>query len=295
MGAMVNERKILLLGRDGQVGWELQRAMAPLGRVVAAGREQVDLARPEAVRRAVRDARPDVIVNAAAYTAVDRAESEEDLAMAVNGTAPGVLAEEARRLGALLVHYSTDYVFDGGGRSPYSEGDPTGPLNAYGRSKLAGERAIQQVGGEHLIFRTSWVYGAKGRNFLLTMLRLAAERPELRVVADQHGAPTWSRDIATATAEAVAREGARGLFHMTGAGQTTWHGFAEAIVAESPGLAAERVVAISTRDFPTPAARPPYSVLSNRRLREELGLELPHWRDSLRRVLREVDAGSGGR
>lgn len=284
----MSERTVLLLGRDGQVGWELRRALAPFGRIIALGRMDLDLSDPGAIRRVVDESRPNVIVNAAAYTAVDRAETDQDLAMAINGDAPGVLAEEARRLGATLVHYSTDYVFDGSKGSPYTEEDPTNPLSVYGRSKLAGERAIQEVDGPHLIFRTSWVYGARGRNFLLTMLRLAAERTELRVVVDQRGAPTWSRDIARATAAALARDGARGLFHLTAGGETTWHGFAEAIIAGRDDLAARRVVPISTADFPTPAVRPAYSVLSNQKLHREMDIALPHWRDSLDQVLEMV-------
>lgn len=281
-------RTILLLGRDGQVGWELQGTLASLGPVTALGRLELDLTDRDAIRRMVREVQPDVIVNAAAYTAVDRAEAEEDVAMAVNGTAPGILAEEARRVGALLVHYSTDYVFDGTKDSPYVEEDATNPLSAYGRSKLAGERAIKGVGGDHLIFRTSWVYGTRGRNFLLTMLRLASEREELRIVADQRGAPTWSRDIASATAVALGQGGAQGLYHLTAGGETSWHGFAEAIVAGRSDPAVRRVVPITTPEYPTPAVRPAYSVLSNLKLQRELGITLPHWRESLERVLGEV-------
>nr|WP_255210519.1 dTDP-4-dehydrorhamnose reductase [Methylogaea oryzae] len=196
---------ILLTGKDGQVGWELQRALAPLGKVVAVGRDALDLADADGIRRVVRDVAPRLIVNAAAYTAVDKAESEPELAMAINGIAPGILAEEARRLGAGLIHYSTDYVFDGAKQGEYAEDDTPNPVSVYGQTKLAGERAVSSSGAEHLIFRTSWVYGLRGRNFLLTMLRLARERAELRVVADQVGAPTWSRMIAEATAIVVAR------------------------------------------------------------------------------------------
>jgi dTDP-4-dehydrorhamnose reductase len=243
-------------------------------------RAALDLANPDAIRTVMREAKPDVVVNAAAYTAVDKAESEFDLAMAINGVAPGILAEEAKRRGTLLVHYSTDYVFDGAKPTPYTEDDLPNPLNAYGRSKLAGERAIQDVGGRHLILRTTWVYGLRGHNFLRTMLRLASERPELKVVADQYGAPTWSRAIAEGTAALLAQsDPPEDLFHMTAAGATTWHGFAAAIMR----LAGRpiQITPIGTCDYPLPALRPANSCLSNARLASATGICLPDWQASL--------------
>lgn len=274
--------RILLTGKNGQVGRELERTLAPLGEVVAFDRAGLDLADPDRIRAAVREAKPGIIVNAAAWTAVDRAESEEAAALAINGAAPGILAEESKRLSALLVHYSTDYVFDGTSARAYAEDDEPNPVGAYGRTKLAGEQAIRAVGGRHLIFRTSWVYGLHGHNFLKTILRLAAERDELRVVADQIGAPTWSRMIAEATALAIARlDGQDGLYHLTAAGETSWHGFAEAILATA--LRAGRIERsppvrrITTADFPTPARRPANSRLDNARLAADFGIALPGW------------------
>jgi dTDP-4-dehydrorhamnose reductase len=267
--------KILLTGPTGQVGWELAPKLAHLGEVIAPDRRALDLADAEATRARVRDLRPDVIVNAAAYTAVDRAESEPDLARAINGTAPGVLADEAKRLGALLVHYSTDYVFDGTKEAPYTEDDTPNPLSVYGRSKLEGDRAIQASGCRHLILRTSWVYAGRGQNFLLTMLRLGAGRPELRVVDDQRGAPTWARDIAAATVALLA-DPPNGLFHLTAAGVTTWHGCACEIMRQA-GLM-PIVHRLRTDEYPTAARRPANSVLDNRKAQALLG-PLPDWRD----------------
>jgi dTDP-4-dehydrorhamnose reductase len=281
-------KRILLTGGNGQVGWELQRTLAPLGEVVAFDRAGLDLVDADAIRRIVRAVRPAVIVNAAAYTAVDKAEEESAAAQAINGTAPGILAEEAKRLGVLLVHYSTDYVFDGINPAPYTESDTPNPLGAYGRSKLAGERAIQASGGEHLILRTSWVYGLRGKNFLLTIRRLAAERPVLRIVGDQIGAPTWCRGIAEATAALLAsNQSPHGLFHLAAAGATSWHGFAAAIVA-SQGSSA-RVEEITTAEYPLPAQRPMNSRLDCSALRS-LGIALPDWREQLRLCL---DQGNG--
>jgi dTDP-4-dehydrorhamnose reductase len=289
---------VLLTGAEGQVGWELARALAPLGPVTALGRSELDLADADAIRRAVRACRPRLIVNAAAYTLVDKAEDEPELAEAINGRAPGILAEEAKRVGAAVVHYSTDYVFDGRGNRPYREDDRVAPLNAYGRTKLSGEQAVAGGGAPHLIFRTAWVYAGRGRNFLKTMQRLAAERDELRVVSDQVGAPTWARLIAEATAlslaatrrpdgwEALAERG--GLYHLTCGGETSWHGFAQAIVAQAPPRSDGRradVIAITTDDYPTRAARPGYSVLDCGRLEAAFGLRLPDWRDALRLCL----------
>jgi dTDP-4-dehydrorhamnose reductase len=277
--------KILLTGPTGQVGWELAPQLAKLGEVVAPDRTALDLADADAIRARVRDLKPDVIVNAAAYTAVDRAESEPDRAAAINGTAPGVLAEEAKRVGALLVHYSTDYVFDGTKAAPYTEDDAPRPLSVYGRTKLEGERAIQASGCRHLILRTSWVYSGRGHNFLLTMLRLGAERPELRVVDDQRGAPTWARDIAAATVELLANPPG-GLFHLTAGGETTWHGFACEIMRKA-GLTPV-VHRIRSDEYRTAARRPANSVLDNARLRAAAGIVMPAWAESLAKCLAEA-------
>jgi dTDP-4-dehydrorhamnose reductase len=273
--------RILLTGRDGQVGWELQKTLAPLGELTALGLAELDLSDAGRLREAVREANPDVIVNAAAHTAVDKAESERDVAFAVNATAPGVLAEEAKKNGALLVHYSTDYVFDGTKPAPYVEEDEPNPLNVYGASKLAGERAIAASGCRHLILRTSWVYGPRGSNFYFTMLRLARERPELRVVDDQVGAPTSSLEIARATAQLLRRD-ALGLYHMCAAGVTTWCGFARAILARA-GVATP-VVAIGTEDYPMPAKRPLNSRLDCSRLHAAFGVALAPWEEQLSEV-----------
>ncbi len=287
-------RRILLIGAQGQIGWELARTLAPLGTVVATTRADLDLAQPERIRSAVRRIAPTAIVNAAAYTAVDRAEAEPALARAINGTAPGVLADEAARAGALLVHYSTDYVFDGTRQTPYAEDDPPNPQSVYGETKLLGEQAIRAAGGAHLIFRTAWVYGRRGGNFLRTVLRLAREREELRIVDDQIGAPTWSRGIAEATALVLARvldrssdhmdPSASGVYHLSAAGQTSWYGFARAVVARDPRPAEQicaRVVPIATRQYPTPARRPAYSVLDNTRIGDRFGVRLPEWDSQL--------------
>lgn len=288
--------KILLTGKNGQVGWELQRTLATLGEVVATDSREMDLADPDAIRKAIREIEPGLIVNAAAYTAVDRAEAEAELAMAINGTAPGIMAEEAKKLNAAIVHYSTDYVFDGTKPSPYLEEDVPSPLNVYGQTKLAGERAVQAAGAPHLILRTSWVYGARGKNFLLTMQRLAKERDELKIVADQTGAPTWSRLIAEATAQVLAQcfapihhspftiDETTGIYHLTNAGRTSWFGFAQAILESAP----VRLAPIATEDYPLPARRPPNSLLSNDKLRETFGIALPAWDEALRLCLAEA-------
>lgn len=286
--------KVLITGANGQVGWELQRALAPLGEVLALGHAQLNLADADAIRQVLRHAAPDLIVNAAAYTAVDRAEQEQDLAQAVNGIAPGILAEEAQRLNAALVHFSTDYVFDGSKGAPYEEIDLTHPQSVYGASKLAGEKAIAAVNCAHLILRTSWVYGARGKNFLLTMQRLAGERDELRVVDDQIGAPTWSRMLAEATLLILGQclhknsvtAGLRdkgGLYHLSAGGQTSWFGFASAIVQarEKP----PRMTPIATSEYPLPASRPAYSVLANDKVLRHFGVLLPDWRHSLDQCL----------
>lgn len=284
--------KILLTGSTGQVGYELERSLQGLGEVIAVDRGRMDLADLDQVRDVIRAVRPQLIVNPAAYTAVDKAESEPELAHRINAEAPAVMAAEARALGAALVHYSTDYVFDG--RSPQArvESDAVGPLNVYGVSKLAGERAIAESGVPHLIFRTSWVYGMRGKNFLLTMLRLAKERDELRIVDDQHGAPTWSRTIADTTALilAQARVGGHewwdsngGIYHLSSQGRTTWCGFTAAILEEA-GIAC-RLVPITTDQYPLPAARPQYSALDASRLQQRF-VRLPDWREALRLCLR---------
>jgi dTDP-4-dehydrorhamnose reductase len=277
--------RILLTGPTGQVGWELAPRLASLGQLFALDRTILDLRDADAIRARVRDLRPDIIVNAAAYTAVDRAESEPHLAFAINGAAPGALAEEARALGALLVHYSTDYVFDGTKSGPYVEDDPPNPLSVYGRSKLAGERAIQASGCRHLILRTSWVYAGRGHNFLLSMLRLGAERPELRIVGDQRGAPTWARDIAAATARMLANP-PQGLLHLTASGETTRYDFAREIMRQadlSPTLHR-----IRSKEYPSAALRPANSVLDNTRLREAVGIVMPSWDESLAICLAEI-------
>jgi len=284
--------RILITGSHGQVGWELVRALAPLGEVVALDHARLDLGDPTAVRRAVADARPAVVVNAAAYTAVDRAEQEEAAATRINGDAPGVLAEAAVRCGAALIHYSTDYVFDGTQGVPYREVDPVAPINAYGRSKLAGERAVAAAGGAYLILRTSWVYADRGANFPRTILRLAAERDRLTIVDDQIGAPTWARWIAEATAAIVAAGRGdlaaylaerAGCYHLACAGETSWYGFAAELlaVAGGEGRGAE-LAPIPSRDYPTPAPRPASSRLDCTRLAETFGIRLPAWEEGVR-------------
>ncbi|HEX4583517.1 MAG TPA: dTDP-4-dehydrorhamnose reductase [Burkholderiaceae bacterium] len=272
--------KILLTGGTGQVGWELQRCLARLGEVLAPDRSVLDLGRPDTLAPLVRSVGPDLIVNAAAYTAVDRAESEGQACFAVNAESVAALAQEAARLGALLVHYSTDYVFDGAKRSAYVESDPTGPINAYGRSKLAGEREIARSGCRHLILRTGWVYAMRGRNFLLTMLRLARERPQLRVVDDQVGAPTWARDIAQATLIGLDRPTPiEGLYHVTAGGEASWFQFAGRIL-KLAGLTTT-LVPIPTSDYPTPAARPAYSVLDSGRFESAARVRIGIWDERL--------------
>ncbi|WP_250513776.1 dTDP-4-dehydrorhamnose reductase [Caballeronia sp. INDeC2] len=285
-----SERTILLTGVNGQVGFELARTLQGLGRVVAVDRKGLDLGDLDQVRRVVREIKPSLIVNPAAYTAVDKAETDVDAAMRANGEAPGVLAEEAKRLGAALVHYSTDYVFDGMKHGAYVEDDAVNPQNVYGKSKLVGERAIAASGCDHLIFRTSWVYGARGKNFLLTMLRLGAERDELSVVADQIGAPTWANSIAVLTSHILAQgacggqewwQQKSGVYHLTAGGETSWHGFAEAIFETSSLAKKPLVKPIPASAYPTPAKRPANSRMSNDRLAAAFGLRAPHWRDAL--------------
>lgn len=286
------EQTILLTGVNGQVGFELARSLQGLGKVVALDRRELDLADLDQVRRVVREVKPGLIVNPAAHTAVDKAETDIEAAMRLNAETPGVLAEEAKRLGAALVHYSTDYVFDGTKDGAYVESDAVNPQNVYGKSKLAGEQAIAAAGCAHPIFRTSWVYGARGKNFLLTMLRLGADRDELSVVADQFGAPTWSNTIAALSASVLAQapvvgEGDwwqqhSGIYHLTASGATSWHGFAEAIF-EFSDLAKKPVVKpIPAASYPTPAARPANSRISNDKLASTFGVRAPDWREALR-------------
>ena len=286
--------RILVLGRIGQVGWELRRTLAPMAEVISVDYPGIDLTHPDSIRRWVRDTAPGIVINAAAFTAVDKAESAPEPAMLINGVAPGILAEETKKAGALLVHYSTDYVFDGTKAVPYEEGDAPNPLGVYGRSKLAGDQAIQAVGGAHLIFRLCWVYGTRGQNFLLTMMRLARERERLRVVGDQFGSPTWSRLIAETTALALKQVLAAcdftafsGLYHLAASGQTSWHGFASRIVDGMPaeGRKCAGVDAITTLEYPTPARRPAYSVMSCAKLERVFGLRLPPWEESLEQAL----------
>lgn len=294
--------KILLTGATGQVGWELARSLQPLGEVVACDRRRADLSAPGSLAALVESVAPQVIVNAAAYTAVDRAEQEPELADTINGAAPVALAAAARRAGALFVHYSTDYVFDGSGDAPRREDAPVAPINAYGRSKLAGEQAIARAGADWLVLRTSWVYASRGSNFVNTMLRLGAERESLKVVADQVGAPTSARLIADATAHVVRQalaERAQGRFapevlHLCAAGETSWHGFAQAVfdgwreLAGRDSLKLRELAPISSAEYPTPAARPLNSRLDCSRLRERFGILLPDWREGLRLVLEEI-------
>jgi len=305
--------KILLTGRNGQVGRELAVLLRRIGNVVAVGHAELDLSKPEEIRAIIRSVKPQLIVNAAAYTAVDKAESEESLATAINAQAPGVIAEEAKKLGATLIHYSTDYVFDGSKTTPYIEDDAPNPQSVYGRTKLAGEISVQQSGIDHLIFRTAWVYAREGKNFLLTILRLATQRDELRIVRDQIGAPTSSVEIASATAQIVAKLYGKaaeerpvakvsGIYHMTAAGQTSWAGFAEAILEQAranrptapwyaaatnnQSLIAKRVLTITTAEYLTPARRPAYSVLSNSKLKETFQIQLPDWRKQFQSIFK---------
>jgi dTDP-4-dehydrorhamnose reductase len=303
--------KILLTGKNGQLGDDLQQILPRLGEVIATDREQCDLSRLADIRNLIRDVHPDLIVNAAAYTAVDQAEKDEALACAINSEAPAVMAEEAKKIGAALVHYSTDYVFDGAKNSPYAEHDLPNPISAYGRTKLAGEQAVRDSGADHLIFRTEWVYSTRGKNFLLTILRLATQREELRIVRDQVGAPTWSREIAGATVKALQQICNRtdetaawskrsGTYHMTAAGETSWCGFTQAILQEAAQLSnraawfqaatngkdllTRRVVPITAAEYPTPARRPAYSLLSNSKLNRVFGIQLPDWREQLHKA-----------
>jgi dTDP-4-dehydrorhamnose reductase len=293
--------KILLLGKNGQVGWELQRSLAPLGDLIALDRQTVDglsgdLSNLDALRATIRQVKPDFIVNAAAYTAVDKAESDTELADRVNGQASQVMAEEALSLGAWLIHYSTDYVFSGKGSAPWQETDAVAPVNRYGASKLAGEQAIIESGCKYLIFRTSWVYGARGNNFAKTMLRLAKDRETLSVIADQIGAPTGADLIADITALAVQqvqlRQELAGLYHLAASGEVSWHGYASHVIsfaqANGEQLAVTSIHPIETTAYPTPARRPLNSRLNTQKLRDNFSLHLPDWQSGVTRMLREV-------
>ena len=285
---------ILLIGKNGQVGWELRRSLATLGQVLAVDYPEIDLTDAAAARRIVLENKPTVVINAAAYTAVDKAESEPRIAQQINGIAPGALAEAAKQMGALMVHYSTDYVFDGTKKTPYVETDPPNPVSVYGQTKLEGDQAVRAAGCDHLIFRLCWVYGARGQNFLLTMQRLARERDSLRVVADQFGCPTWSRLIAESTTLALRKilaapdvNAFTGTYHLAASGFTSWHGFASRIVELMPETErrCREVTAITTAEYPTPAKRPAYSILGCEKLEGIFDIRLPNWEECLQLVL----------
>lgn len=289
----------MLIGRNGQVGWELQRTLAPVGEVIALNRRQMEFTRPAQICERVRDIKPDLIINTAAYTAVDKAEEEADLARAVNGTAPGILAEEAKRINAILIHYSTDYVFDGAKKSPYTEEDLPNPLSIYAMSKLEGEQAVRAVGVPHLILRVSGVYGVRRKNFMLTVLRLAKEGQLLRVVNDQISCPTWDRMIAEATAQIIAQgypalieKG--GTYHLSGGKKASWYDFARGILDRfyGPGLYPVKLVPISTAEYSAPVRRPAFSALSNEKLRKTFGLAMPHWDTALDLLIDGLDRNS---
>jgi dTDP-4-dehydrorhamnose reductase len=293
------QRSILITGVNGQVGGELARILAPLGRIHALDRTQLDLTNPDSIRQVVSALKPRWIVNPAAYTAVDRAESEPALAEAVNTIAPRILGEEAQKIGAAVLHFSTDYVYPGTGTQPYTEEDPTGPLGVYGRTKLAGERALAATGVAHLILRTSWVYGATGKNFLLTILRLAREKPEMKIVADQFGAPTWARNLACAAAtilvaapDAAAAAAYQGIYHAASCGETSWFGFAQQALRlrrlQEPHAHFGQLLPIATSEYPTPARRPANSRLSCQKLEATFGFQFPDWDQSLAEVLNEI-------
>jgi dTDP-4-dehydrorhamnose reductase len=310
MRAVDGRPRLLVTGASGQVGGALLRTLAPLGEVIAPGRAEMDLADADSIRHTMREVQPRWVVNAGAYTAVDKAESEPEIAQAINAMAPGVFGEEAKKIGAAVIHFSTDYVFDGEKSTPYVETDATAPLNAYGRTKLQGERALAASGAAHLIFRTSWVYGATGKNFLRSILRMAREREVLRIVADQYGAPTWSEELARMTARVIAQlettvkggsfentaSALSGVYHAAGAGETTWFGFAQAIVEEMRLLDRDAKLAqvepIATSEYPTPAQRPKNSRLDCGKLEQTFGWRMPEWRESARRVVAQLERGA---
>jgi len=290
----MEQPRILIIGKTGQVGWELRRTLAPMARIVSTDFPEIDLSNNDSIRQCVRNATPNVVINAAAFTAVDKAESQPELASQINGIAPGIIAAETKQLGALMVHFSTDYVFDGTKSGPYVETDTPNPMSVYGRSKLEGDNAVRNSAGPHLIFRLSWVYGARGQNFMLTIMRLARERPTLRVVNDQVGCPTPSRMIAQTVALALGKVLAAkdpnafsGLYHLASVGATSWHGFAQAIVESMPAdqKRCTQIEAISTPEYPLPAKRPASSVLGCAKLQTVFGLALPDWREGLAQVL----------
>ncbi|HIK32490.1 MAG TPA: dTDP-4-dehydrorhamnose reductase [Oscillatoriales cyanobacterium M59_W2019_021] len=288
--------RTLITGINGQLGQELQRVLSSVANLelIGVGRDRMDLSQPSTIRSIVAEIQPEIIINSGAYTAVDKAESEPELAHAINGIAPGILAEEAQKLDATLIHVSTDYVFDGTQSHPYQETDPTHPIGIYGASKLAGEQAIQATNARAIILRTAWVYGVGGTgNFVKTMLRLGADRPELRVVADQIGSPTWTGDIANAIAGLIAQHrDLSGIYHFTNSGVASWYDFAVAIFEEAAQLGfplkIDRVVPITTPEYPTPAKRPAYSVLAGQKIASVLESPAPHWRYSLRKMLAEL-------
>jgi dTDP-4-dehydrorhamnose reductase len=308
MGLEVSAGRILVTGASGQVGGALTRTLSPLGQIIQPDRATLDLTDETSIRRVMQEFRPRWVVNAAAHTAVDKAESEPELAFAINATAPRIFAEEAGKIGAAVIHFSTDYVFDGSKSTPYVESDPTAPLNVYGSSKLAGETALAASHAPYLIFRTSWVYGATGKNFLRSILRLARERDHLRIVADQHGAPTWSFDLARMTARVISHieslavaagssltqvaTPVSGVYHATGTGETTWYGFAKEAIAKlqirEPNSKFSSVNEISSVEYPTPAKRPLNSLLDCSKLREVFQWRMPDWRDSLSQVIAQL-------
>lgn len=290
----MNNVKILLLGKNGQIGWELQRTLLQLGGITALGRQELDLTDQLALRSAIRAIKPDLVVNAAAYTAVDKAEVEHELAMSINGVAPGIIAEEIARIKAVLIHYSTDYIFDGTKKTPYTENDQPKPLNIYGKTKLAGEEAILQTGCSHIILRTSWVYSQRGRNFLKTIIRLASEKDELTIINDQYGSPTWSRIIAEATSQIIGSncrfEDKKRLYHLSASGVTTWYGFAMAILNKLK-IAKKNIPVIkpvSTKDFSSKTVRPLFTVLDNTSIKEQLGIKTPSWQQQLDMAMDEM-------
>lgn len=283
--------KILITGTNGQLGQELHEHLSDKSyNITALSREKLDLANPDNIRQVLQEVKPDLVINSGAYTAVDKAESEEEIAFAINGKAPGILAEEVNKIGGRFIHVSTDYVFDGTASQPYLESEETNPLGVYGKSKLAGEKAIQEVGGEYMILRTAWVYGVGGKgNFVKTMLRLGGEREEIRVVCDQIGSPTWTGDLAEAINRLVELKWEPGIYHYTNSGVASWYDFSVAIFEEAKQrsfpIKVERVVPITTSEYPTPARRPAFSVLSSKKISAVLGSHPPHWRQSLRKML----------
>ncbi|MEH2350573.1 MAG: dTDP-4-dehydrorhamnose reductase [Nostoc sp.] len=292
-------KSILLIGSNGQVGKELEQILPSYGDIISVIRPTVDLAQPDTLRNFIRAKQPQIIINAAAYTAVDKAESEPEVASAINATAPLIIAQESQKLGAFLIHLSTDYVFDGNGYCPYQETDATNPLSVYGKTKLAGEEAIRETCAHHIILRTAWVYGTFGKsNFVKTMLRLGAERQEIRVVADQIGSPTWAQDIAAVIAQTTPQltPEISGTYHYTNSGVASWYDFAVAIFEEAQQLGfplkVERIVPITTAEYPTPARRPAYSVLACGKIAAILGTYPPHWRQRLRQMLTELKIGN---